>query len=44
MLEILFGDSTAGILNGDGNSDMNMFGGKKTNRKDVIASVQIWEE
>jgi len=28
----------------DGNSEMNMFGGKKANRKDVIASVQIWEE
>jgi nitrate reductase beta subunit len=28
----------------DGNSDVNMFGGKKANRKDVIASVQIWEE
>ncbi len=28
----------------DGNSEMNMFGGKKINRKDVINSVQIWEE
>jgi nitrate reductase beta subunit len=28
----------------DGNSEVNMFGGKKANRKDVIASVQIWEE
>ena len=28
----------------DGNSEMNMFGGKKTNRKDIINSVQIWEE
>jgi len=28
----------------DGNSEMNMFGGKKANRKDVIAAVQIWEE
>jgi len=28
----------------DGNSEMNMFGGKKATRKDVIASVQIWEE
>ena len=28
----------------EGNSDINIFGGKKANRKDVIASVQIWEE
>ncbi len=28
----------------DGNSDINMFGGKKVNRKDVIAAVQIWED
>ncbi len=28
----------------EGNSEVNMFGGKKTNRKDVISSVQIWEE
>jgi nitrate reductase beta subunit len=28
----------------EGNSEVNMFGGKKTNRKDVIAAVQIWEE
>jgi nitrate reductase beta subunit len=28
----------------DGNSEVNMFGGKKTRQKDVIASVQIWEE
>jgi nitrate reductase beta subunit len=28
----------------DGNSEVNMFGGKKANQKDVIASVQIWEE
>ncbi|RZV54212.1 MAG: nitrate reductase subunit beta, partial [Pseudomonadales bacterium] len=28
----------------DGNSDVNMFGGKKANRKDVISSVQIWED
>jgi nitrate reductase beta subunit len=28
----------------DGNSEVNMFGGKKTNQKDVIAAVQIWEE
>jgi nitrate reductase beta subunit len=28
----------------DGNSEVNMFGGKKINRKDVINSVQIWEE
>jgi nitrate reductase beta subunit len=28
----------------DGNSEMNMFGGKKSNRKDIINSVQIWEE
>jgi nitrate reductase beta subunit len=28
----------------EGNSEVNVFGGKKTNRKDVIASVQIWEE
>lgn len=28
----------------DGNSDLNIFGAKKTNRKDVISSVQIWED
>ena len=28
----------------EGNSEVNMFGGKKTNRKDVIDAVQIWEE
>ncbi|MCB1678760.1 MAG: nitrate reductase subunit beta, partial [Halioglobus sp.] len=28
----------------DGNSKVNMFGGKKTNRKDLISTVQIWEE
>jgi nitrate reductase beta subunit len=28
----------------DGNSDLNMFGAKKTNRKDIINSVQIWED
>ena len=25
-------------------NEVNMFGGKKTNQKDVIAAVQIWEE
>jgi nitrate reductase beta subunit len=28
----------------DGNSDVNMFGAKKTNRKDIISSVQIWQK
>jgi len=28
----------------DGNSDVNIFGAKKTNRKDIISTVQIWEE
>ncbi len=28
----------------EGNSEVNMFGGRKTNRKDVIDAVQIWEE
>lgn len=28
----------------DGNSDVNIFGGKKANRKDIISSVQIWED
>lgn len=28
----------------DGNSELNIFGAKKTNRKDVISSVQIWED
>ena len=28
----------------DGNSDVNLFGGKKANRKDIISSVQIWED
>ncbi len=28
----------------DGNSKVNMFGGKKTNRKDLISSVQVWED
>ena len=27
----------------DGNSSLNLFGGKKANRKDIIDSVQIWE-
>ena len=34
-----FGNGTS-----DGNSDVNMFGGKKANRKDIIATVQIWEK
>ena len=28
----------------DGNSDTNIFGAKKSNRKDIIDSVQIWEQ
>jgi nitrate reductase beta subunit len=28
----------------DGNSKVNMFGGKKTNRQDLISTVQVWEE
>lgn len=28
----------------NGNSDVNIFGGKKTNRKDIIDAVQIWED
>jgi nitrate reductase beta subunit len=28
----------------DGNSKMNMFGGKKTNSNELISSVQIWED
>jgi len=35
-----FGD---GCSSGGGNSDTNMFGGKKSNRQDIIKSVQIWE-
>jgi nitrate reductase beta subunit len=27
----------------NGNSDVNIFGAKKTNRKDIIKTVQIWE-
>jgi len=26
-----------------GTSDLNMFGGKKTNRRDIIDTVQVWE-
>jgi nitrate reductase beta subunit len=28
----------------DGNSDVNMFGAKKANRKDIISAVQVWED
>jgi len=28
----------------DGESDVNMFGGKKANRRDIIDTVQVWEE
>ena len=28
----------------DGNSDVNIFGAKKANRKDIISTVQIWEK
>lgn len=28
----------------DGNSETNIFGAKKTNRKDIIDAVQIWEQ
>jgi len=28
----------------DGNSDVNIFGAKKTNRKDIVPTVQIWEK
>lgn len=38
--------SGCGFSFGDGcggNSDHNMFGGKKSNRRDIIQSVQIWE-
>ncbi|MEC8428202.1 MAG: nitrate reductase subunit beta, partial [Pseudomonadota bacterium] len=28
----------------DGDSDLNMFGGKKTNRRDIIDTVQVWED
>jgi nitrate reductase beta subunit len=27
-----------------GSSDTNMFGGKKANRRDVLKTVQLWEE
>ena len=27
-----------------GSSDTNMFGGKKANRRDVVKTVQLWEE
>ena len=33
-----FGDGCSG------NSDVNMFGGKKTNRRDLIKTVQIWDK
>ena len=38
--------SGCGFSFGDGcggNSEQNMFGGKKSNRRDIIQSVQIWE-
>ncbi|MBV1871741.1 MAG: nitrate reductase subunit beta [Gammaproteobacteria bacterium] len=38
--------SGCGFTFGDGcsgNDDYNMFGGKKSNRRDIIDSVQIWE-
>ena len=38
--------SGCGFSFGDGcggNSELNMFGGKKSNRRDIIQSVQIWE-
>ncbi|MFL0797893.1 MAG: nitrate reductase subunit beta [Cellvibrionaceae bacterium] len=28
----------------DGESDLNLFGAKKTNRRDIIDTVQVWEE